>query len=149
MALIYLVAFWSLGVQILGLIGSHGILPASDFLHYIDQEAGASRFWAAPTLCWFNNSDGFLLFLCWGGVVLSILFLIGVMPAVSAFLLWLFYLSLTVVGQDFLGFQWDNLLLEAGFLLIFLFPHPFRSSLNLLSVLLSSLFGFFVGYCSG
>ena len=58
--------------------------------------------------------------------MLSILFLIGVMPAVSAFLLWLFYLSLTVVGQDFLGFQWDNLLLEAGFLLIFLLPHPFR-----------------------
>ena len=48
MALIYLAAFWSLGVQILGLIGSHGILPASDFLHYIGQAEGSSRFWAAP-----------------------------------------------------------------------------------------------------
>ncbi len=37
MALIYLAAFWSLGVQILGLVGSHGILPASDFLNYIHQ----------------------------------------------------------------------------------------------------------------
>jgi len=93
-------------------------------LHFIAQEEGANRFWAAPTLCWFNNSDGFLLFLCWGGVVLSMLFLMGVMPALSAFLLWLFYMSLTVAGQDFLAFQWDNLLLEAGFLLIFLVPRP-------------------------
>jgi len=50
------------------------------------------------------------------------------MPGLCAFLLWVFYLSLTVAGQDFLGFQWDNLLLEAGFLLIFLFPQPFRVS---------------------
>ena len=61
-------------------------------------------------------------------MALSILFLIGFMPALIAFLLWLFYLSLTVAGQDFLGFQWDNLLLEAGFLLIFLVPHPFAYS---------------------
>jgi hypothetical protein len=126
MALIYLAAFWSLGVQVLGLVGSHGILPVSDFLHYVTQVSGPHRFWSVPTLCWFNSSDGFLFFLCWGGVGLSILLLIGVAPALIAFLLWLFYLSLTVVGQDFLGFQWDNLLLEAGVLLIFLLPHPLR-----------------------
>ena len=126
MALVYLAAFWSLGVQVLGLIGSHGILPTGEFLHFIGQEEAASRFWSAPTLCWFNDSDGFLLFLCWGGVALSLLFLMGVMPALTAFLLWLFYLSLTVVGQEFLGFQWDNLLLEAGFLLVFLSPQFLR-----------------------
>jgi lipase maturation factor 1 len=37
-------------------------------------------------------------------------------------LLWLLYLSLATVGRDFLGFQWDNLLLEAGFLAIFFAP---------------------------
>ena len=126
LSLIYLAAFWSLGVQVLGLIGHHGILPSSDFLQYVKQVAGKSSYWAVPTLCWFNTSDGFLLFLCWGGVVLSLLLLIGIMPGVIAFLLWIFYLSLTVVGQDFLGFQWDNLLLEVGFLLIFLVPHPFN-----------------------
>jgi len=126
MALVYLAAFWSLGVQVLGLIGSHGILPAGDYLHFIGQEEGTNRFWAAPTLCWLNCSDGFLLFLCWGGAILSILFLAGVMPGLTAFLLWIFYLSLTLAGQDFLGFQWDNLLLEAGFLLFFLVPGPFR-----------------------
>ena len=65
MALIYLAAFWSLAVQIIGLIGSHGILPASDFLHDISQQLGSNRFWEVPTLCWFNHLDGFLLFLCW------------------------------------------------------------------------------------
>lgn len=130
MALIYLAAFWSLSVQIIGLIGSHGILPSRDFLHYIAQQEGAHHFWSAPTLCWLNNSDGFLLFLCWGGILLSVLFLIGITPALTAFLLWIFYLSLTVAGQDFLGFQWDNLLLEAGFLLIFLVPRPFGAYLK-------------------
>jgi len=126
MAFVYLAAFWSLGVQVLGLIGSHGILPVGDFLYAVAQQEGAKRFWAVPTLCWFNGSDGFLLFLTWGGAALSVLFLLGVMPGLTAFVLWLFYLSLTIAGQDFLGFQWDNLLLEAGFLLIFLVPHPFR-----------------------
>jgi hypothetical protein len=129
MALIYLAAFWSLAVQILGLIGGHGILPVGDFLHYVSQES-PHRFWSAPTLCWLNGSDGFLLFLCWGGVVLSILLLIGIAPALISFLLWLFYLSLTIAGQDFLGFQWDNLLLEAGLLLIFLVPYPFKVHLK-------------------
>ena len=140
MALIYLIAFWSLGVQILGLIGSHGILPTAEFLNFIGQQEGIKRFWVAPTLCWVNHSDWFLLFLCWGGVGFSILLLIGIFPALSAILLWVFYISLTVVGQDFLGFQWDNLLLETGFLLIFLFPHPwsirFKSSIRPSSIII-------------
>ena len=122
MALIYLLAFCSLGTQVLGLIGQHGILPVADFLHYISQEAGSSRYWAAPTLGWFNHSNEALMFLCWGGAFLSILLFLGILPTLCSFLLWIFYLSLTVLGQDFLGFQWDNLLLETGFLLIFLTP---------------------------
>jgi hypothetical protein len=35
------------------------------------------------------------------------------------FLLWAFYLSLVNAGQEFFAFQWDSLLLEAGFLAIF------------------------------
>ena len=34
-------------------------------------------------------------------------------------------ISLTVAGQDFLSFQWDILLLEAGFLAIFFSPLQF------------------------
>ena len=57
----------------------------------------------------------FLHCLCGAGV-LSIALLLDIAPALCLFLLWLFYLSLVKVGQDFLNFQWDILLLEAGFL---------------------------------
>ena len=52
-------------------------------------------------------------------VGLGILLIIGIAPAPCLALLWLLYLSLVTVGRDFLGFQWDNLLLETGFLAIF------------------------------
>nr|XP_033814035.1 lipase maturation factor 2 isoform X2 [Geotrypetes seraphini] len=42
-------------------------------------------------------------------------------------LLWIFYLSLYQVGQVFLYFQWDNLLLESGFLAFLVAPfHLFK-----------------------
>src|SRR5258707_10950067 len=75
-----------------------------------------------PTLCWLNSSDAFLHFLCGGGVVLSLLLIFGIAPAISLVGLVVFYLSLTVAGQTFLGYQWDILLIETGFLAIFLAP---------------------------
>jgi uncharacterized membrane protein YphA (DoxX/SURF4 family) len=48
-------------------------------------------------------------------------------PVASLAGLWLLYLSLQTIGQDFLSFQWDLLLLEAGFLAIFLAPLELRS----------------------
>jgi lipase maturation factor 1 len=73
-------------------------------------------------LCWFSASDGFLHFLCGAGAVLSLLLIFGIAPAPCLFLLWLIYLSLSVVCREFLSFQWDALLLETGFLAIFLSP---------------------------
>jgi hypothetical protein len=43
-------------------------------------------------------------------------------------LLWLLYLSLCTVGHAFMGYQWDNLLLEVGFLAIFFAPLQVRMS---------------------
>ncbi len=122
LGLIYAIAFASLGVQVLGLMGHDGILPAATLIQYLNEHLGVQRFWALPTLCWFNASDAFLLFLCWGGFACSLLLAVGVVPRIMAFIAWVFYLSLVSVGRDFLGFQWDSLLLEAGFLVIFLTP---------------------------
>ncbi|HEX3358129.1 MAG TPA: lipase maturation factor family protein [Tepidisphaeraceae bacterium] len=120
---IYLMAFVSLWLQISGLIGSHGILPASNYLQAIrDAIPGNERFWRLPTLGWLGSSDGFLDFLCAGGTVMSLLLMAGVAPLVMLIGLWVFYLSLVNIGQDFLSFQWDSLLLEAGFAAIFLAP---------------------------
>jgi hypothetical protein len=123
---VYLVAFLSLWVQVAGLIGSRGILPASTLLDWVGARAGPERYRLLPTLFWLHPSDGFLSFLCGGGVCLSVLLIFGVAPMPVLFLLWAFYLSLVVVGQDFLGFQWDGLLLETGLLAIFLAPPGLR-----------------------
>ena len=123
---VYLAAFASLCPQILGLVGAHGILPAHNFLGAVAQNLGPERYRLFPTLAWFNSSDGFLMLLTGGGAVLSLLLIFGVAPGPVSLLLWVFYSSLVTVGQDFLSFQWDALLLEAGFLAIFFAPwRPF------------------------
>ena len=123
----YLIAFVSLWMQVAGLIGKNGILPAVDLMsHAHDAVAaegiGLSRFHMLPTLCWFDASDSFLTFQCAAGTGLAVLLIIGIAPPFCLTLLWLLYLSLTSVGGDFLAFQWDNLLLETGFLAIFFGP---------------------------
>ncbi len=122
LGVIYFAAFISLGVQVKGLIGRHGILPAVIFLNDLKTVLRRARFVALPTLCWFNAGDGFLRFLCWGGAALSILFIAGVAPVLTLTLLWACYLSLLNVSRVFLGYQWDVLLLETGFLAIWLAP---------------------------
>ncbi len=128
LGVVYLSAFGSLAVQLDGLIGSRGILPAAEFLENVQPHFRntLAAYWRLPTLFWFNASDAALHASCWGGVVLSVLVIVGILPGPSLALLWLFYLSLTVVGQDFLSFQWDILLLESGLLALLLTPWGWR-----------------------
>ena len=150
LGLVYLIAFVSLWVQIEGLIGSSGILPVADYLTRAHDALGTDAYLRLPTLLWLSGSDIVLNLLCGGGVLVAVLLMLGVLPAPSLALLWLFYLSLTVGGQVFLSFQWDVLLLEAGFLAIFLAPlnvrtrfgrgpEPSRLALFLLRLLLFRL----------
>ena len=122
LGVIYLIAFVSLWVQVDGLIGSNGISPINQFLPAVHDQLGGRAYSLLPTLCWFNSSNAFLHFLCGGGVVSSLLLIAGFVPVVSLIALFVFYLSLTIAGQTFLSFQWDILLLETGFLAIFLAP---------------------------
>ena len=118
LGVIYFVAFLSLAMQVKGLIGQRGILPAIEFLQG-RRHWGKSRFWRTPTLCWLNANDWFLVFLSWSGVVLSLLLVAGYAPFACLILLWICYLSLFEACNIFLGYQWDILLLETGFLAIF------------------------------
>jgi predicted DCC family thiol-disulfide oxidoreductase YuxK len=122
LGLIFLIAFASLWVQIDGLIGSNGITPVAEFLPAVRGQFGDRAFSILPTLCWFNSSGAFLHFLCGGGVLLSLLLIFGIAPPLSLVGLIVFYLSLAIAGQTFLSFQWDILLLETGFLSLFLAP---------------------------
>ena len=120
--LIYLIAFVSLWVQVDGLIGANGISPVNQFLPAVHEQLGRQAYSLLPTLCWFNSSNAFLHFLCGAGVAFSLLLVFGIAPVICLTALFVFYLSLTISGQTFLSFQWDILLLETGFLSIFLAP---------------------------
>lgn len=123
----YLAAFWSFGVQVRGLIGEDGILPARDVMTAAQRWAdagsvGLARVLEVPTLCWLGVSDEWLMGLCVAGAVLSVPVILGVAAPLALPLLWLLYLSLSTVTREFLSFQWDGLLLEAGLLSIALAP---------------------------
>ena len=112
----YLLAFASLAPQIIGLIGSDGLLPAAQYFERARDFYGTRAYYLLPGFGWLSASDGALHVLCWGGIVLSVLGIAGIAPVATFWLLWASYLSLTVAGQTFLSFQWDVLLLETGLL---------------------------------
>ena len=112
LGVVYLIAFWSLGAQIRGLIGHDGILPADRYMAGARALTGLSRFWLLPTLAWANTGDAALQALCIAGGALASLLVAGILPWAVLPLLWLTYLSLSVVCRDFLSYQWDALLLS-------------------------------------
>ena len=120
LGLIYLIAFLSFGVQASGLIGSHGILPASDFLRAAREHLGTARFWSVPTFLWLNTSDAMIRTIWVAGVICSLVLCTGINSRLVRVALFFLYLSLVSTGQVFMSYQWDALLLEAGFLTIFL-----------------------------
>ena len=120
--LVYAIAFVSLWVQVEGLIGSEGILPATSWLEAVYGKLGPRAYRLVPTLAWLGSSDVALNLLCAGGLLASLTMTVGLLPRPAAMLCWAFYLSLYSVGRVFLSFQWDILLLESGFLAILLSP---------------------------
>jgi predicted DCC family thiol-disulfide oxidoreductase YuxK len=122
LALVYLAAFLSLGSQVHGLIGEHGLLPAGPFLRAVHGARGSAAFALLPTLGWFGSGDRALDVLCGGGALASVLALVGFAQGPLFTVCWAFYLSLVHLGQDFLSFQWDVLLVETGFVAAWLAP---------------------------
>ena len=119
-ALIYLLAFVSALHQFPALLGKQGLLPVPHHLAYLP-------FRQAPSLFHLGYSDLRLRVVAGAGAVLSALLLIGVpqaapLPVTMAAWLacWVLYLSIVNVGQTFYAFGWESLLLEAGFLAVFL-----------------------------
>lgn len=116
LGLIYLCAFASLWPQIVGLIGSHGVNPAAAYLEAVRRTYGTHIYSVIPSLFWLHPSDGALTALCIAGCCASILLVAGIVTRLSAAACFVLYLSVVSIGQPFMGFQWDALLLECGFL---------------------------------
>lgn len=120
---VYLFAFASFAMQAAGLIGSRGISPIADYLHSLREYYGAV-YWQVPTLFWLNAGDATIKAVGIAGICFSILLLLGVRWRILRVALFVLYLSLVTAGQEFMGYQWDALLLEAGFLAILLGTSP-------------------------
>ncbi len=120
LGLVTLTAFLSYWSQADALIGTDGISPWQLDLERIEvftelNNIEQSKFSLRPTLLWFSSfANHNLLFTL--GTISSLALALGFMPGPSALLSWLFYLSLSVVGEPFLSFQWDALLLESLFI---------------------------------
>src|SRR5689334_18565747 len=79
LGLIYAVAFASLAGQLHGLIGSHGILPASELLDRLREDHGG-WFWAfvdRPTIFFVSSSDAMMIACAWIGFAVSMAVALG------------------------------------------------------------------------
>jgi len=116
---VYLIAFTSFGIQAMGLVGSRGILPVGDYLKAVREALGGAAYWNAPTVLWLNSGDGALRAVWIAGALCALAAILGRWQRAALAVCLVLWLSVCVAGQDFLSFQWDVLLLEAGFLAIF------------------------------
>ena len=104
------------------MVGESGLLPIRLYLDLIESKHGPGGFLLSPSLFWSDSSDQMLLGVALAGLMLSILAVVGRANSIVMFLLWLGYQSYVNVGQIFLGYGWETLLLEVGFLAIFFCP---------------------------
>jgi predicted DCC family thiol-disulfide oxidoreductase YuxK len=115
---VWWLAFRSLRRQVLGLWGERGILPIREYLEAARaQLPPRDRLRLVPSLFWLDASDAQLERACEAGEWTSLCLALDVFPHAAALASWLLYLSFVSAGRDFLGFQWDVLLLEAGLLI--------------------------------
>ena len=120
LAAVYLVAFLVAVNQFRALLGTHGLLPIPEFVARVP-------FRRSPSLFHWRYSDRLFAAVAWSGVALAALTVVGVterLPLAVSMLVWLvmwaLYLSIVNVGQRWYGFGWESLLLEVGFLAVFL-----------------------------
>jgi hypothetical protein len=120
--LIYLSAFASYAVQIIGLNGSHGILPVQEMLQQVHDQLGPASYWFFPTVFWLNSSDACLQWVTYIGTILSFFVILGIMTGPVLLVLAVLWLSLVTAGGEFTAFQSDGMLVEATFLTLFFVP---------------------------
>jgi hypothetical protein len=122
LAAIYLIGFAVALRQFPALCGERGLEPAPRYLQLVP------RFLDAPTVFrWIGYSDAKLRLLSWLGIAVAVSLLLGLPQAaplpitmLAWFVLWAGYQSIVNIGGSFYSFGWETLLLEAGFLAIFL-----------------------------
>jgi hypothetical protein len=114
--------------------------------------ATADNFWDTPSIFWWTQSDGAIRLISWSGLLLALFALSGFSEryghAVSTatwLVMWLLYQSLVNAGQVFYGFGWEMLLLETGFLALFLGSRDTRAPAIVMWLILWAAFRIMFG----
>jgi len=131
LSLIYVIAFISVATQVLGLCGEHGILPIAEYLKSLQVGQGTSfvhLFLKAPSLFWISTSDSVLVAAAWIGALAGVAAFLGWAEGWMFLLCFILYVSFRATGQRFLAYQWDSLLVELGFLTVFVTPWRLSNS---------------------
>lgn len=117
-ALVYLIAFLSLFLQIDGLFSQKGILPIAQSMDQMVRSypPGGFQLSDLPTVFWISSSDSFLKGACIAGMIAALTAALGLLSGLMLLVCWALYISFLSTGADFMSFQWDILLLEAGML---------------------------------
>jgi hypothetical protein len=120
LGVLYAIAFLVAARQFPALSGDRGLEPARVVL-------ATTTFRQAPSLFHLGYSDRRLQVVAWTGFVVAVLLVLGLpqqaplpVTMLAWFGLWVLYTSIVNIGGMFYSFGWETLLLEAGFLAIFL-----------------------------
>ncbi|MBL8741993.1 MAG: lipase maturation factor family protein, partial [Myxococcales bacterium] len=120
--------------QLVPLVGHDGLLPADRVIDELVTEAGGAGSAARrlPTVFLFTGvTDTALAAVAWLGVIASLFVVLGGTHAGVMLVLWVLYLSIVQVGQEFYSYGWEIQLCETGILAVFLCPwrsvRPFAS----------------------
>ena len=120
LAALYLIAFLVAANQFPALSGDRGLEPARHLL-------AATSFRRTPSIFHFGYSDRRLRVVAGIGMVVAATLLLGLaqqaplpVTMLAWFTLWALYTSIVNIGGTWYSFGWETLLLEAGFLAIFL-----------------------------
>ncbi|QSQ24320.1 lipase maturation factor family protein [Pyxidicoccus parkwayensis] len=124
LGLVFCLAFASALPQVPELFGPQGLSPAAAWLDWARESLGSVEGVARlPTLLWLTGaSTGAMRGMCIAGLLCGGLLVLNVAPRYALVGAWAAYLSLTVVGGEFLSFQWDVLLLETALVSLPLTP---------------------------
>jgi Lipase maturation factor len=119
---VYLIAFLVALNQFRPLLGERGLLPVPRFVRVVP-------FRRSPSIFHLHYSDRLLATVAGAGAALAAIGVVGLLERIPLWssmlawlILWVLYLSIVNVGQVFYTFGWESLLLEVGFLAIFLGP---------------------------
>jgi hypothetical protein len=115
----FVIAFLSLSRQVVPLVGRRGVSPLHQRLARLARDVPAPRRWLEqPTLFWLHCGDRALAALPWVGALGGALAILGgPLGWWGIALCWVCWLSLDVCG---LWLPWDTMLMEVGFLALFL-----------------------------